>query len=86
MQQGFLKSIQQNHPDLWASIVKNSQSGLILIDEQNDSITATNRLLFTYPGLHEAITTLLNSWEETELKQNSREYFKELVKDLEHDK
>ena len=69
---GFLKSVKEEHPNLWESIRQAAKSGLILIDEQNDSITATNRLLFTYPDLHEAISTLINEWEYNHLKQNNK--------------
>jgi hypothetical protein len=80
---GFLKSVKTTHPDLWDTIEKTSKQGLILIDEENDSITATNRLLFTYPDLHEAISVLINSWEENHLQQNSKTYFNEIMKGLE---
>ena len=79
---GFLKSVKEEHPNLWESIRQAAKSGLILIDEQNDSITATNRLLFTYPDLHEAISTLINEWEYNHLKQNNKNYFNEIIKGL----
>lgn len=85
MQNGFLKSIQISHPQLWDSILQTSKSGLIIIDEENDSITATNRLLFTYPGLHEAISTLINEWETTQLKKDSKECFKQIISNLKED-
>ena len=79
---GFLKSIQKTHPELWASILQTSKSGLIIIDEENDSITATNRLLFTYPDLHETLSVLINEWEGMHLKQNTKEYFNDIIKGL----
>lgn len=79
---GFLKSIQTTHPNLWESILASSKSGLIVIDQQNDSITATNRLLLTYPDLHEAISTLVNEWEQIHLKQNSKSYFNHITNEL----
>lgn len=82
---GFIKSIQDTHPQLWESILNSSKSGLILIDEENDSISATNRLLLTYPDLHEAISTLINEWEQMHLKQNSKDYFKQITKDLKNE-
>jgi hypothetical protein len=79
---GFIESIKQTQPALWDSIVSNAKTGLIVIDEKNDAITATNRLLLTYPDLHLAISSLINSWNEQTLKQTSQTNFKELIKDL----
>lgn len=81
--EGFLKTIQKTHPDLWATIEQTAKSGLVIIDEENDSVTATNRLLFTYPGLHEALSTLINEWEENHLRKNKKNYFNEIVKNIE---
>jgi hypothetical protein len=82
MENHFLKSIQSNHPALWESIIETSKSGLIIIDEENDAISATNRLLFTYPDLHEAISTLINEWEEMELKRTDKQIFQEIIGEL----
>ena len=79
---GFIESIKQTQPALWDSIVANSKTGLIVIDEQNDAVTATNRLLLTYPDLHLTLTSLISSWNEQHLKQNSEQNFKNLIQNL----
>lgn len=79
---GFLENIKKTEPLLWQSIEKTSKEGLIFIDEQNDSITPTNRLLLTYPDLHETISVLINSWSEREEKNNAKYIFNEIIKEL----
>ena len=78
----FIESIKQTQPQLWQSIEVNAKTGLIVIDEESDAITATNRLLLTYPDLHLTITSLINSWNDQNLKKNSEENFKNLIQNL----
>ncbi|MEO5366635.1 MAG: hypothetical protein H7831_09835 [Magnetococcus sp. WYHC-3] len=60
---GFLHFVQTHQPRLWALIQKTAQeSGLIVVDEAHDAITATNRLLWTNPVLHDCIATLVDQW------------------------
>jgi hypothetical protein len=82
LNKGFLQSIKETQPQLWQTIEKTSKDGLIIIDEENDAITATNRLLWTYPDLHETISVLINQWSERELKENSEDIFKNLISNL----
>jgi len=79
---GFIKSIKQSQPDLWKAILEHTKTGLIVIDEQNDAVTATNRLLITYPDLHLTLSSLINSWNENNLQKDSELNFKNLIKDL----
>jgi hypothetical protein len=37
---------------------------VVVVDEKTDAVTATNRLLLTYPGLHDTLVTLINAWAE----------------------
>jgi hypothetical protein len=78
MQKSFLEDIKKTQPELYASLKKYADDGLFVIDEQNDAITATNRLLFTYPDLHLALSTLINSWYDNHLTQDISNIFKEL--------
>jgi hypothetical protein len=48
----------------WALLQDAASKGLVVIDEQTDSVTATNRLLLTYPGLHNILATISNAWAE----------------------
>lgn len=56
---GYLKNEQ---PRLWESLCNAAEEGLIVIDEANDSVTATNRLLLTYPDLHTVLSFLVDTW------------------------
>ena len=82
VENGFIESIKQQQPGLWKMIHDTAQSGMIVIDEENDSVTATNRLLWTYPDLHLTISSLINSWNEKNLQVNSEQNFKELIKNM----
>ncbi|MGN7610979.1 hypothetical protein ACQZV8_02730 [Magnetococcales bacterium HHB-1] len=63
LEKGFIDHVKNNHPQMWALIHKTAtESGLIIVDEENDAITASNRLLWTNPVLHECISTLVNEW------------------------
>jgi hypothetical protein len=79
---GFIESIKQTQPALWQSIEENAKTGLIVIDVKNDAVTATNRLLITYPDLHLTLSSLIYSWNEQTLQKNSELNFKSLIKDL----
>lgn len=78
----FLDNVKQNEPKLWEIIVNASKEGVILIDEQNDSIVPTNRLLWTYPDLHETLMVLINSWSEKNSNDLSKLIFNEILKEL----
>jgi hypothetical protein len=85
-QHGFIDSIKQDQPALWELIKLHSQSGLIVIDEENDAVSATNRLLWTYPGLHEALNTVINNWNYTSIEQTAKDNFSEILKNIKEDK
>lgn len=59
---GLLQSIKQQAPNLWAAFANAADEGLIFIDEANDAITASNRLLLTFPDLHEMICHIVDHW------------------------
>jgi hypothetical protein len=59
---GILASMKEDAPNLWDALEKAQSNGLIFIDEIHDSITATNRLLLTYPDLHEMINQIVDHW------------------------
>ena len=63
-EQSFIKYIRETQPLLWQSVKMAANEGLIVIDEKNDGICATNRLLVTYPGLHKVLQRIINSWAE----------------------
>lgn len=58
----FITSLKKEQPELWAVIAKAAKEGLIFVDEENDAVTATNRLLITYPGLHEILQFITDQW------------------------
>ena len=82
IQNGFIESIKKEQPSLWEVLKKTANNGLVIIDEQNDAVTATNRLLWTYPDLHLTISSLINSWNEKDLEKNSEANFKELIENI----
>lgn len=59
---GLLMHIKKDAPKLWRSLKLAQADGLLFIDEKTDAITATNRLLFTYPDLHETINQIVDHW------------------------
>ncbi len=61
---GLIEHLQTRQPATWALLKLAAVDGLVLIDEETDAITATNRLLLTYPGLHDTIATLIDAWAE----------------------
>lgn len=80
--EGFLANIKRTQPQLWETILKSSKEGLLIVDEENDSISPTNRLLWTYPDLHEAISVLINEWTQKEIKNTQKELFNDLISNL----
>ena len=73
----FISSLQREQPQLWQTIVSAANEGLIIIDQENDAVTATNRLLLTYPGLHDILAFITNQW--TENQMNTKKHFQSLV-------
>ena len=67
----LIASLQQEQPELWRSIEGAAAEGLMIIDAANDALTATNRLLFTYPGLHEVLAFITDQWVEQDLAEQS---------------
>ena len=73
----FISSLQREQPQLWQTIVSAANEGLIIIDQENDAVTATNRLLLTYPGLHDILAFITDQW--TENQMNTKKHFQNLV-------
>lgn len=67
----FIQSIKEEQPHLWQIILSAANEELIIIDEENDALTATNRLLLTYPGLHDVLAFITDQWTETHLRHNT---------------
>lgn len=59
---GLLASIKAGAPRLWESLEHAATLGLIFIDEEHDAVTATNRLLLTYPDLHGVLNQIIDHW------------------------
>jgi hypothetical protein len=58
----FISFVKSEQPRIWESIRNAADEGLIFIDEINDSVTPTNRLLLTYPDLHIVLNLLVDNW------------------------
>ena len=78
----YIGSLKKKQPQLWNTIVSAAEQGLIIIDEENDAVTATNRLLLTYPGLHDVLSYLNDQWAENTFDQKN--FFKKFLKDLQN--
>ncbi len=63
--QGFIDYIKIKRPSVWTSLEYAAQEGLVYIDIDSDAVTASNRLLLTYPDLHEVLSVLINQWAES---------------------
>jgi hypothetical protein len=74
----MVEYMRERQPASWALLKLAAAQGLVVIDEATDSITATNRLLLTYTGLHEVVSMLVDSW--AERSYDSRSAFSELLK------
>lgn len=61
---GLIEHLKTHQPRTWALLEHAAKDGLVAIDEETDAVTATNRLLLTYPGLHDALATMTNAWAE----------------------
>ena len=64
MNDQFIPYLKSKHKGTWQTLLLAAADGLVVIDEDNDAVTATNRLLFTYPGLHEVLQCLTDTWAE----------------------
>lgn len=60
MVEGFISELKNQQPLVWQLLQQAEVEGLIHIDESVDAITPTNRLLWTYPGLHEVLVRIIN--------------------------
>ncbi|WP_136808984.1 hypothetical protein [Desulfosediminicola flagellatus] len=58
----FLGYLEYEQRNIWRSINKADDEGLLTIDEKNDVITITNNLSQTYPELHQVINMLNMMW------------------------
>ena len=77
---GYVQYVKEQQPQMWASFERAATEGLIFIDEENDAITATNRLLLTYPGLHDVLAMLAQDWALLQGKLEGQEIIRNLIK------
>lgn len=81
----FTSYLQEHQPKIWHSLVEAAKDGLVLIDEEKDSVTATNRLLLTYPDLHGVLSLLIDNWAVREKENHGEAAWKLLMKGLENE-
>jgi hypothetical protein len=79
MDDRFIPHLKSNHAAVWRTLLIAAADGLVVIDEANDAVTATNRLLFTYPGLHDFLTRMTDEWAERHV--DAAAMFKTLVEE-----
>ena len=75
----YIEYVKEKEPGIWASLEAAAKDGLVYIDEENDAITATNRLLLTYPDLHEVINYLVGDWKAEQAKKIGFEHINSLL-------
>jgi hypothetical protein len=75
--QGFIDYIKIKNPSVWASLEYAAQEGLVYVDINSDAVTASNRLLLTYPDLHEILSTLINQWAES--AENDHDFLHDIL-------
>ncbi|MBF0444099.1 MAG: hypothetical protein HQL68_00810 [Magnetococcales bacterium] len=62
LESGFINFVKNRRPEMWLLLEKARERGLIVVDEENDAITATNRLMWTNPVLHDCLATMVDQW------------------------
>lgn len=77
MEDRFIPYLKSTQPAIWQALLGAARDGLVIIDEENDALSATNRLLFTYPALHEILQRMTDDWAENHV--DSTAHFKALV-------
>ena len=78
LEKGFIDFVKNRQPGMWILIDKGRENGLIVVDEENDAITATNRLMWTNPVLHECLATLVDQW--TQKHETETDAFRSLLR------
>lgn len=81
----FTAYLQRYQPKVWESLVSAASDGLILIDEETDSVTPTNRLLLTYPDLHAVLCFLIDTWAVREKEAHGEASWQLFVKGMENE-
>lgn len=76
----YINYLKLEQPEIWQSILRAEKDGLIVIDQETDSVTATNRLLLTYPGLHDVLNLLVEGWNQKKAERFGQEIINNLLK------
>lgn len=79
MDDRFIPYLKTQHPAVWRTLLIAAADGLVVIDEDNDAVTATNRLLLAYPGLHDFLTRMTDEW--AERRVDAEAVFSDLVRE-----
>ena len=58
----YVEYLKTSQPAIWQSLQNAAAEGLVFIDEEKDAVTASNRLLLTYPDLHEVLEMMTQNW------------------------
>lgn len=76
----YINYLKLEQPEIWKTILKAEKNGLIVVNEKTDSVTATNRLLLTYPELHEVLNMLVEGWNQKKSEAFGQELISNLLK------
>lgn len=78
----YIDYLKIQHPKIWESLNRAAQDGLVYIDHEADSVTATNRLLLTYPDLHDILNVINEEWYKDKAIKAGEDQFKDLISQL----
>lgn len=78
----YIEYLQIQHPKIWESLLRAAKDGLVHIDKEADSVTATNRLLLTYPDLHDILNIISEEWYKDKAIEAGEHQFRDLLSQL----
>tara|TARA_B100001287_G_C22520582_1_gene452531 strand:- start:180 stop:452 length:273 start_codon:yes stop_codon:yes gene_type:complete len=74
----FLEYLAEKQPVFFKSLEMAQKQGLLLVDEEIDAVSASNRLLFTNDVLQQTLNLMVADWMDYETR--SLEHFREIVR------
>lgn len=74
----FLEYLAEKQPVFFKSLEMAQKQGLLLVDEEIDAVSASNRLIFTNDVLQQTLNLMVADWMDYETR--SLEHFREIVR------
>lgn len=76
----FLEYLVEKQPIFFKSLEMAQKQGLLVVDEDIDAVSASNRLLFTNDVLQQTLNLMVADWMDYETR--SLEHFREIVRGI----